>query len=109
MRSSDYIQIKFQAWARRQGIELQGSAGERGEPIYTRSVEQNVFAGVLDSGTKASFAAGRGGELRGSIPKLCALHSSASLAVNLFNTGLLNKITGGSRGYSRSQASTSSP
>jgi hypothetical protein len=84
MRSSDYIQLKFQAWARRQGIELQGSAGERGEPNYTRSVEQNVFAGVLDSGTKASFAAGRGGELRGSVPKLCALHSSASLGVNLF-------------------------
>ena len=84
MRSPDYIQYKFRAWARRHGIELQGSAGIRGEPNYTKSVELNVFQGVLHPSTRASFEAGRGGEVTGDIPKLCALHSSASLAVNLF-------------------------
>lgn len=91
MRSSEYIQLKFQAWARRQSIELQGSDGEHGEPNYTRAVEQNVFGGILDLGTKASFEAGRGGELRGSIPKLCALHSSAALAVNLFQYWIVRR------------------
>lgn len=84
MTSGQYIQRTLQAWADRQGIRLQGSAGERGEPNYTISVEQNIFGGKLQDSVTAAFRAGAGGELNGDIPTMSALHSSAALAVNLF-------------------------
>lgn len=84
MRSGQYIQGKLQAWAERKGIRLQGSAGDRGEPNYSMSVEQNIFGGQLDPSVRAAFESGAGGELRGDIPTMSALHSSAALAVNLF-------------------------
>ena len=84
MTSGHYIQQKLQAWACRQGIRLQGSAGERGAPNYTLSVEKNIFGGELLASVTADFQAGRGGELDGDIPTMSALHSSAALAVNLF-------------------------
>lgn len=84
MRSGQYIQGKLQAWAERKGIQLQGSAGERGEPNYSMSVGQNIFGGQLHPSVRAAFDAGAGGELRGDIPTMSALHSSAALAVNLF-------------------------
>ena len=40
MRSGEFVQGKFQAWARRKGIALQGSEGERGAKNYTRSLER---------------------------------------------------------------------
>ena len=43
MTSGQFIQKKLQAWAARKGISLQGSAGVRGEPNYTHSIEQNLF------------------------------------------------------------------
>jgi hypothetical protein len=84
MKSGQYIQRKLQAWATRQGLRLQGSEGERGEPNYTLSVEQNIFGGRMLDSVEAAFKAGAGGELNGDIPRMCALHSSSSLAVNLF-------------------------
>lgn len=84
MDSGQYIQWKLQAWASRKGFRLKGSAGERGEPNYTHSVEQNIFGGKLLDAVADSFGEGAGGELKGDIPKMSALHSSAALAVNLF-------------------------
>jgi hypothetical protein len=43
MNSGQYIQSKLRAWARRRGITLQGSAGERGAPNYTLTVDANLF------------------------------------------------------------------
>lgn len=84
MTSGSIVQGKLQAWARRKGISLQGSAGERGAPNYTKSVEENLFARTLLPAVRQSFEQGAGGELRGAIPTMSALHSSAALAVNLF-------------------------
>ena len=84
MTSGEFIQRKFQAWAARKGIRLQGSAGERGAPNYTGTVEENLFDRMLLPSVKAAFERGAGGELRGSIPTMSALHSSAAMAVNLF-------------------------
>src|SRR5687768_11968517 len=83
MTTGQFIQLKLRAWAERSGIPLQGSAGERGQPNYTLSVEQNILGGLLPV-VDASFKHGAGGELRGTIPTMSALHSSAALAVNLF-------------------------
>jgi hypothetical protein len=84
MKSGQYIQKKLQAWAGRNEIQLQGSAGDRGEPNYTMSVEQNIFDGTLDAPVRDAFDAGAGGELQGKIPTMSALHSSSAMAVNLF-------------------------
>jgi hypothetical protein len=84
MTSGELIQRKFQAWARRHALALQGSRGADGRPNYVLAVERNIFGGVLDEETRAAFSAGAGGELRGEIPSMSALHSSAAMAVNLF-------------------------
>ena len=84
MNSGDYIKHKLQAWAERKGIQLQGSAGTRGERNYTMSVGQNIFGGEIHPAVRAAFEAGAGGELEGPIPTMSALHSSSALAVNLF-------------------------
>src|SRR5688572_22574784 len=90
MTSGQFVQKKLQAWATRKGISLQGSAGERGEPNYTHSIEQNLFDQILLPSVRASFERGAGGELRGSIPTMSALHSSAAMAVNLFQYWVRN-------------------
>lgn len=56
----------------------------RGEPNYMMSVEQNIFGGAIHESVSAAFMAGAGGELLGDIPTMSALHSSAAMAVNLF-------------------------
>lgn len=84
MTSSQIVQQKFQAWALRRGITLQGSAGEHGAPNYVMGIAENVFGGCLLPEVEAAFRAGAGGELRRDIPSLWAIHSSAALAVNLF-------------------------
>jgi hypothetical protein len=90
MTSGEFIQRKFQTWAARKGIRLQGSAGERGAPNYTHTVEENLFDRVLLPSVKAAFERGAGGELRGRIPTMSELHSSAAIAVNLFQYWLGN-------------------
>ena len=90
MTSGQFIQKKLQTWAARKGISLQGSAGVRGEPNYTHSIEQNLFDQILLPSVRASFDRGAGGELRGSIPTISALHSSAAMAVNLFQYWVRN-------------------
>jgi hypothetical protein len=84
LKSPDFIKTKFQAWAMRRGIALQGSAGERGERNYTMRVEDNIFGAQINPAIKESIGAGAGGELRGKIPKMSAMHSSSAMAINLF-------------------------
>src|SRR5687768_12604543 len=84
LSSGALIQGKLQAWAHRNGIELQGSAGVSGAPNYTLAPENNVFGRQLPPETRKAFEDGAGGELRGGIPTMSALHSSAAMAVNLF-------------------------
>jgi hypothetical protein len=91
MKSGEFIQGKFQAWARRKNIALQGSEGRRGQPNYTCSLGDNLLRGELLPEAKAAFEAGAGGELRGAIPSMWALHSSAAMAVNLFQHWLGNR------------------
>jgi len=90
MTSGQYIQRKLQAWANRKGIRLQGSMGDRGEPNYTMSVVENIFGGEILSSVTTDFSAGAGGELKGDIPSMSALHSSAAMAVNLFQYWVAN-------------------
>ena len=91
MKSAEFIQRKFQAWANRKNIRLQGSEGERGQPNYTLNLGENLFGGELHSQARSAFEAGAGGELRGEIPSMSALHSSAAMAVNLFQYLLENQ------------------
>lgn len=91
MTSGEFVQGKFQVWARRKGIALQGSAGERGAKNYTPTVENNLFGGALLPEVRAAFDDGAGGELRGKVKSMQALHSSAAMAVNLFQYWLGNR------------------
>jgi hypothetical protein len=84
LSSGVLIQGKLQAWAHRNGIELQGSTGVAGALNYTLAPENNVFGSQLLPETRRAFEDGAGGELRGDIPTMSALHSSAAMAVNLF-------------------------
>ena len=91
MTSGEFIQGKLRAWADRQNIALQGSAGERGAKNYTKSLRDNLFGGELLPEVRASLEAGAGGELRSDVPSMQALHSSAAMAVNLFQHWLGNR------------------
>lgn len=91
MKSAEFIHGEFQAWAHRRNIMLQGSEGERGQPNYTLSLGENLFGGELHIQARSAFEAGAGGELRGTIPSMYALHSSAAMAVNLFQYWLGNQ------------------
>jgi len=84
MNTSQLIQAKFQSWAKRNKIRLQGSKGRLGTPNYAMSVGENIFGGTLARTTRTAFNDGAGGELRGEICSMQALHSSAAMAVNVF-------------------------
>lgn len=73
------IGAQQRAWAEKRHPDVD-TAG------YTRSVEDNLFAPLLDE-SRSEIAAGRGGEYprEGARGKLQALHSSAALACNVFD------------------------
>jgi len=81
MKSGDYLQKKFQAWAQRRGTQLQGSVGDRGQPNYTLTLADNLFE-PLSEQARREFENGAGDELK---RKMQALHSSSAMAVNLFH------------------------
>ena len=85
MKAHEYIILKQIAWARRQGVSLIGSHGERGRKAYASSLDENLFA-PLTSSTKQAFKEGDGNELgSGALPgKMQAVHSSSALGVNVF-------------------------
>ena len=51
---------------------------------YTIQPEQNLLGHLVEEDILHDFLAGDGGELRGRLPKFCAVHSSAALAANSF-------------------------
>jgi len=81
-----YIKQKQVQWAKRRGIQLKGSQGARGERAYTPRLGQNLFR-PLSPQARAEYESGKGGELaenEAGICKMQAVHSSAALAVNIF-------------------------
>lgn len=84
MDSASYLKRKQVLWALRRGLDLQGSAGERGEPAYTRRLEENLFE-PLSNEARGEFEEGDGDEVGGTPCKMQAVHSSAALTVNLFH------------------------
>jgi len=81
----EYIVRKQIAWAKREGIPLVGSQGERGRPTYVPQLDMNLFRPLLPE-VRQAFSEGDGGELaaKGEPAKMQALHSSSALAVNVF-------------------------
>ena len=87
MDPAAYILERQTAWARRHGIPLQGSQGDRGRPVYTATLEQNLFEAV-GADSLNEYNHGDGGELRGNDGhpgKMQALHSSSALCCNVFH------------------------
>jgi hypothetical protein len=84
--SETYIKERQLLWARRQGIDLQGSQGKRGFPSYTLSGEKNLFE-PLSPDAEHQFQGGDGKELgNGKTPgRIQAVHSSSALACNMFH------------------------
>ncbi len=86
MNGLNYIKIKQIYWAKRHGLKLSGSKGEKGLPIYTEKLEDNLFESLTKS-TQTQFESGDGGEIydsANSVAKMKALHSSSAIAVNIF-------------------------
>lgn len=83
MNPREYILAKQIQWAQNNGLDLIGSKVDRGRKAYVTDLNDNFFL-ELKSQVKESFEAGDGGELSGDVAKMQALHSSAALAVNVF-------------------------
>ena len=87
MNEFEYILARQTAWALNRGLKLIGSAGNRGREIYTKSLDENLFQ-PLNHETKCEIEDGDGGELTsndGRPAKMQALHSSSTLAANVFD------------------------
>ena len=86
MQAREYILAKQVQWAMNRGFKLIGSKGERGRPIYTDKLDDNLFQ-PLDNEVRLSFSRGDGNEIKSSLDgpaKMQALHSSSALSVNVF-------------------------
>lgn len=86
MQAREYILARQVQWAMNRGLKLIGSKGERGRPIYTDNLDDNLFQ-PLDNEVRFSFSRGDGNEIKGSLDspaKMQALHSSSALSVNVF-------------------------
>ena len=82
-----YVFERQVLWAYRHGKRLRGSAGHRGRPAYTETLDDNLFES-LTAEAREEYAKGDGRELGrgGSEPgKMQAVHSSSALSCNLFH------------------------
>ena len=80
-------------WANEKGILLQGSAGERGDKIYTMDIDSNFFI-PLSNDSYMELKNGKGNELlsiNNKTPSVQALHSSCALVINIFEYWKQNK------------------
>lgn len=95
MKGLDYIKAKQIAWAKRQNIALCGSRGDKGLPIYTQTLNDNLFE-TLSKDSKLQFEKGDGGEINDNPnkpAKMRALHSSSAIAANMFQYwNTINKV-----------------
>jgi hypothetical protein len=62
MDGYQYILAKQTEWAKNNGLDLIGSKADRGRPMYTRNLDQNLFQPLLPD-VRTSFATGDGSEL----------------------------------------------
>jgi hypothetical protein len=86
MNAYNLIISKQIEWAKNKGLQLVGSRSERGRECYTTRIENNLFQ-PLNEGTRENLEHGDGGELsmaKGPA-KICAVHSSSALGINLFD------------------------
>lgn len=87
MNASEQIIAKQIEWAKNKGLQLIGSAGDRGRKVYTTKIADNLFQPLNDKSEK-ELDGGDGGELKskeGHPAKIQALHSSSALGINLFD------------------------
>jgi len=87
LSASEQIISKQIEWAKNKGLQLVGSAGQRGRKVYTTTTADNLFK-TLNKETKKELEAGDGRELNGKTDrpaKIQALHSSSALAINVFD------------------------
>jgi hypothetical protein len=87
MTPTDHIIAKQLAWATNRALKLTGSSGDSGRPVYTSSVNANLFQ-PLNKATRADLENGDGSELAGTskkTAKIHALHSSSALGINVFD------------------------
>lgn len=82
MKAYQYIVEKQLQWAHNKKIILINN-GIRSKSYYTKKLEDNLFD-ALDPDVKREFEKGDGGELCGNPQKMCALHSSSALEINIF-------------------------
>lgn len=86
MNGYNYILEKQLNWAKRNKLELVGSQIDKGKKTYTSTLEKNLFEPLLNK-TLTEINQGDGGELKkdnNHAAKMCALHSSSALGVNVF-------------------------
>lgn len=86
MNGFDYILTKQIAWANRNKIKLVGSEITKGRQAYTKTLDENLFEPLLIE-IKTEIDKGDGGELKGDAThsaKMCAVHSSSAIGVNVF-------------------------
>jgi hypothetical protein len=87
LNASERIIAKQIEWANNKGLQLVGSAGDRGRRVYTTSIADNLFKSLSEKSRK-ELEGGDGGELKckeGQPAKIQALHSSSALGINLFD------------------------
>jgi len=81
-----YIKEKQKIWAKRNNIELIGSQNTRGERLYVKKLENNLYNNKLSTKTINEYENADGQEFgNNKIPgKMQALHSSSALVINVF-------------------------
>jgi hypothetical protein len=87
VNASEQIITKQIEWAKNKGLQLIGSAGDRGRRVYTINIADNLFK-PLNEKTKQELESGDGGELKNKAfqpTKIQALHSSSALGINMFD------------------------
>jgi len=87
MNATEQIIAKQIEWARNKGLQLIGSAGDRGRKVYTIRISENLLQ-PLNVKSREEFESGDGGELKGNAgqpAKIQALHSSSALGINIFD------------------------
>jgi hypothetical protein len=81
MNGSDYIKEKQIYWAKRNGLNLLGSIIDKGLPIYTETLEKNLFE-PLTKKSKEQFESGDGGEIKDSAK--VSVRGTTSFLIKIF-------------------------
>jgi len=94
MNGVEYILTKQISWADRNNVKLIGSRITKGRLAYTENLDKNLFETLLPE-TRTEIEKGDGGELTGDsthLAKMCAVHSSSAIGVNVLQYWKNKKI-----------------